>query len=622
MAEFSFSFIQLFFKLLARQTGQIGKIDFIPQKPHFRGEPVEQPFPRESPESQGVESTHIREYLEALKGSPDANIHQAIVIRHGKIITECSFSPYQRGMWHITHSMCKTFTGLAAGLAIQEGLFGLDESIDDIFPDKIRLLSRIGRKKVTIRHLLTMTSGVEYSEAGAIESSDWCANFMSAGCKFEPGTRFEYNSMNSFMISAAIQERSGITMFQFLKTRLFDPMGIREIFWEESPRGYTKGGWGCFIRPEDACKIGQLMLNKGLWNGQQLVPAYWIESMTSRQVENDKFGYGYQCWMEQRPGGFAMNGLFGQDVICYPDDDMILMVNSGNRELLQEGSLTEILRKFWGVSYHPSPVPLRENPRELKKLEEQIALYSGHDTYGGSGLGSAVLEDAVNRNLAQLPPDFKKVRRARKGWGLWAPKSTVMSPQEMLGILKNHTFQMENGRTGVFPLICQVVHNNYTDGIKKIGFADVNGTMNVLLYEGEEIHPVKVGFAEPEISEISIHGEPYYIGTTGRIATDEYDRVVLLLTISFLEEACCRKINLYFDGEDIEVRYCETPGDAVIADALAYTGDSQEVFRLPIIRQILEQGGKDFLDVSIQGTVNPTDRGHLIRSGKNTNDMP
>lgn len=80
MAEISFSFIQLFFKLLARQTGQIGKIDFIPQKPHFRGEPVEQPFPRESPESQGVESAHVREYLEALKGSPDANIHQAIVI--------------------------------------------------------------------------------------------------------------------------------------------------------------------------------------------------------------------------------------------------------------------------------------------------------------------------------------------------------------------------------------------------------------------------------------------------------------------------------------------------------------------------------------------------------------
>ncbi len=611
MAEFRFSFIQLFFRILARQTGQIGKIDFVPQKPHFEGKPVEQPFERATPESQGISSNHIREYLISLHDDPEAAIQQAMVIRHGKVICECSFAPYQRGMWHVTYSMCKTFTGIATGLAIHEGLLTLNEGLDEIFPSNIKLLSRFSRKRVTVRDLLQMTSGVDYSEAGALDGSDWCTNFMSAGFKSDPGTKFDYNSMNSFMLSAAIQAKSGQTMFDFLKDRIFDPMGIREIFWEKSPMGYTKGGWGCFIRPEDACKIGQLLLNKGEWNGKQLVPKHWVEEMTRSHVDNGKFGYGYQLWMEERPGGYAMNGLFGQDVICYPDLDMILMVNAGNRELFQEGNLTEIMRRYWGASFVASDGPLAENPAALRKLMSTIAEYSGYDTFGGSGVGSAVLSEAAKQNLAEIPV-YHKRRRRRKGWGLWSKKSTVMSPSEMLDVLDAHTYVMEKGRAGIFPLVCQVTHNNYTDGIQKIGFQRVEDTMVILLYEGDDVHHVNVGFERPEISEIVLHGEPYYIGTTGRIATDEYDHVVLLLEIAFLEEACTRKINLYFDGEDVLARFSETPGDAVIADAIRYSGEDPDFLKLPFIRQFVEQGGRDLLDESLQAAIHPRDIGHVM----------
>jgi len=611
MAEVRFSFIQLLFRILARQTGQIGTIAYEPQKPHFVPVPIEQPFERATPESQGISSSHIREYLVSLHEDPEASIQQVMIVRHSKVICECSFAPYQRGMWHVTYSMCKTFTGMATGLAIQEGLLSLNESLDEIFPSNIKFLSRFTRKKVTIRDLLQMTSGVDYSEAGALDGSDWCTNFMSAGFKSEPGTKFDYNSMNSFMLSAAIQIRSGQTMFDYLKDRIFDPMGIREIFWEKSPMGYTKGGWGCFIRPEDACKLGQLLLNKGKWNGKQLLPEKWAEEMTRSHVDNGKFGYGYQLWMEERPGGYAMNGLFGQDVICYPDMDMIIMVNAGNRELLQEGNLTEIIRRYWGASFVPSEEPLPENPAALQNLVKTVAEYSGNDTFGGSGAGSAILAQSMDHHLAELPV-FRKTRRRKKGWGLWSKKSTVMSPEEMLDVLDTHTYQMEKGNIGIFPLICQVTHNNYTDGIQKIGFQRMDDTMVVLFYEGEDVHHVRVGFEQPEVSEIVLHGEPYYIGTKGRIATDEYDHVVLLLKISFLEEACARKINMYFDGEEMLVRFSETPGDAVIADAIKYSGDDPAFLSLPVIRQFVEQGGRDIINESLQAAIHPRDIGHVL----------
>lgn len=585
MAEVSLSFIQLFFRLLSRQTGQIGQVEYRPQKPHFKGEPIAQPFERATPESQGITSEHVREYLEALYNDPEASPHQVIVIRHAKIIAECSYAPYQHGMWHVTHSMCKTFTGMAVGLAIEDGLLSLDDKLDDIFPQYIKLLKRFNRKEITIRNLLTMTSEVSYSEAGAIDGTDWRTNFMSSSCKCEPGTKFDYNSMNSYMLSAAIQEKTGMTMFDYLRQRIFHPMGIEEIFWEESPQGITKGGWGCFIRPEDAGKLGQLFLNHGKWNGKQLISAKWLSEMSRTQVDNGQFGYGYQMWMEERPGGYAMNGLFGQDVVIYPDDDMILVVNCGNNELFQSGSLTEIMRRYWGISYHPSDEPLPENPEAHKALEECISQFGG---------------------LVEKPRP-----KHRWWWGLTAKSSDKMTPQEMLDVLKDHAFVMDHGKTGIFPLICQVMHNNFTDGIQKIGFDEIDGDMMILLYEGSDIHHIRVGFDGYKISEIVLHGEPYYIGTKGRIATDEYNRVTLLLNIAFIEEACSRQINLYFDGETVEMRASEKPGDRVIADAIAYTGDDPKLYSLPGIKQILEQGGMDFLDIAITATVHPQDRGHL-----------
>lgn len=272
MAGFDLAFLQLFFKLVSRQTGKISRVDFVPQKPHFRSTPEAQPFPRATPESQGVSSAHVLEYFRALANDAEANPHQAMILRHGRVIAECSFAPYRPGMWHITHSLCKAVTGMAVGIAVREGILDIHEKLGDIFPQYVGLLARLSRKDVTIENLLDMTSGVDFSEAGAISGNEWRASYMTAPFKFEPGTKFDYNSMNSYMLSAAIQEKTGLAMSEYLRPRLFEPLGIDEVFWEKCPQGVTKGGWGMFLRPEDACKLGQLYLQGGRWNGREIVP--------------------------------------------------------------------------------------------------------------------------------------------------------------------------------------------------------------------------------------------------------------------------------------------------------------------------------------------------------------
>lgn len=643
MAGFDFAFLELLFRLMARQTGQISRVDFTPQKPHYRALPEEQPLPRATPESQGVSSAHIMSYLKALKEDPEANPHHAIVMRHGYIIAECAFAPYQKGMWHITHSMCKSFTGMAVGLAIQEGALHLDDKIDDIFPQSINLLSRLGRKDVTIRNLLNMTSEVDFYEAGAISGNEWLKKYMSAGTKCDPGTKWDYNSMNSYVLSAAVQEKTGENLFDYLNKRVFTPLGITEVFWEKSPEGITKGGWGMFIRPEDACKLGLLYLNHGVWNGTQIIPEDWVLASTKPQADNGKYGYGYQIWMEERPGGYAYNGLFGQDVVIYPDDDMIIMVNAGNREMTQSGNLTEIMRRYFGISYHPSDDPLPEDPEAQRALSDYIALCGGKSKPEtlllpcAENENAAAAENRPDTEYMEVPdpdevawaalPDHIRDRensaapqtganvhlRENTHWQLKARFTVPLTPSELTRGLRGKTFRMDGGQIGIFPLICQVMHYNFTDGIKRIGFDEMDGRLMVLFYEGNDIHHVTVGFGEPAICEIVLHGEPYYIGTEGRIAADEDNHVVLILKITFIEEACSRELRMHFAGENLILRANEAPGEDVIADSLKYTGENPDYMKLPFVKTLVAEGGLDILNIAIQATVHPTDTGHMVR---------
>ena len=325
--------IEMVWELMNGTTGHLGRTDFVPQKTMISPSFGRSCFEEATPESQGISSEYLAKMIRELADSKLTDMHHLMILRHGKKICECDFSPYQSGIWHVTYSMCKSITGMAIGFLEAEGKVSLDEDIHRIFEGHVGLLQKILRPEITVEDLLTMQSGVDFNEMGAISGNDWVSGFLDAPVRGTPGTTFEYNSMNSYMLSAIVTERTGMSMMEYLTPRLWEPLGIKHIFWESCPAGITKGGWGLFLCPEDAAKLGQLYLQDGIWEGKRVLPEGWVERSTAVHSMPDermgKYGYGYQIWMEERPGSYAFNGMLGQIVLVLPDLEMVLVTNAG-----------------------------------------------------------------------------------------------------------------------------------------------------------------------------------------------------------------------------------------------------------------------------------------------------
>ena len=257
--------------------------------------PVKEPFLRATPESVGITSEYLQLFLKELSDMTELAPHLLMITKDHKMILETEFYPYRLDTWHVSHSLCKTITGIAVGLALEDGVLSPDEKITDIFAKRAFSIDFVRQKDITVRHLLNMSAGVAFNELGSITYEDWVEGFFGSNLKFAPGTKFFYNSMNSYMLSAIIKEKTGRDMFDLLYERIFQPMGITELYWEKSPKGITKGGWGLYMKLEDTMKFGKLFLDGGLWNGKRLISEKWLREMTEKQIEtpSSSSDYGY-----------------------------------------------------------------------------------------------------------------------------------------------------------------------------------------------------------------------------------------------------------------------------------------------------------------------------------------
>lgn len=563
MAKEQIAVAELVLNMILGKTGGT-RVDYFPQKPDFPFDAVyEQAFLRATPESQGISSDLFAALLRELDASKDTEMHHFMALRHGKVICECNFAPYPKGMWHITHSMCKSITGMAIGMLIEEEKLKLDENIYDIFPDHINAFSKIFRPVITVENLLTMTSGVTFNESGIVSGNDWLGSFLNASVNGKPGTEFQYNSLNTYVLSAIVTKRTGETLTEYLTPRLFGPLGITKYYWETCPKGITKGGWGLFLCAEDMAKLGQLYLQRGKWNGQQLVSEYWIEISTARHLktQNDTYGYGYQLWMEQRPGSFEYNGMLGQNVIIYPDMDMVLVTNAGNKEMFQDCVMLNIIRKYFPVNYHPADV-LPENPLSHSLLK----WLCGELENGENNNRSTSLRGGWKRNVV-----FRRKHSDKKySYRISAAVNRPSDHHSFMRAVSGRTYVMEQQNIGIAPLFVQVFHNNMTDGISEISFTYDAGNFYVSFTEGEVIHKLPVGFGKAADGCVDLHGEHYLVATLGEFARDENDIPVLKLEITFIEECVKRKAHIFFHEDDeIEIRWNETPGKKMILAGLS-----------------------------------------------------
>lgn len=607
MAKEQIAVAELVLNMILGKTGGT-RVDYFPQKPDFPFDAVyEQAFVRATPESQGISSDLFAALLRELDASKDTEMHHFMALRHGKVICECNFAPYPKGMWHITHSMCKSITGMAIGMLIEEEKLKLDENIYDIFPDHINAFSKIFRPVITVENLLTMTSGVTFNESGIVSGNDWLGSFLNASVNGKPGTEFQYNSLNTYVLSAIVTKRTGETLTEYLTPRLFGPLGITKYYWETCPKGITKGGWGLFLCAEDMAKLGQLYLQRGKWNGQQLVSEYWIEISTARHLktQNDTYGYGYQLWMEQRPGSFEYNGMLGQNVIIYPDMDMVLVTNAGNKEMFQDCIMLNIIRKYFPVNYHPADV-LPENPLSYSLLKRLC----GELENGENNNRSTSLRGGWKRNVVSR----RKHSDKKYSYRISAAVDRPSDHHSFMWAVSGRTYVMEQQNIGIAPLFVQVFHNNMTDGISEISFTYDAGNFYVSFTEGEVIHKLPVGFGKAADGCVDLHGEHYLVATLGEFARDENDIPVLKLEVTFIEECVKRKAHIFFHEDNgIEIRWNETPGKKMILAGLSSI--TEELSGNFLYNSLLGDHNitTELLHRLMEQTIEPAVRGYLKR---------
>lgn len=600
MAKEQLAVAELITNIILGKTDNPGRVDFTPQKPKFPFEkPYEQPFLRVTPESQGISSQMLTDLLRDLDTSHYTDMHHFILLRNGKVICEADFAPYRRGIWHVTHSMCKSITGMAIGLLVEEGKLSLNENIYNIFQKKMNPISKIFRPTVTVENLLTMTSGVTFNESGIVSGNDWLGSYLNASVSGTPGENFVYNSLNTYVLSAIVTERTGQTLTEYLEPRLFAPLGITRYFWETCPKGITKGGWGLFLCTEDMAKLGQLYLQKGKWNGEQIIPEFWVEVSTAKHKDSldGTYGYGYQLWMEARPGSFEFNGMLGQNVIVYPDMNMVLVTNAGNNELFQNCVMLNIIRKHFPRKFQPADT-LPEDPCAFSLLHRLI------DQLGNGSTDSQTLPTL---RTGGWPSPWPRTGAKFRNRSQNIPQP---DPHVQMARLDGKTFTLSPQSIGLFPLFIQVFHNNMTEGVQKLAFSYEKGEFAVAFLEAEEWHEIPVGFGRAAESWLTLHEESYLIGTTGEFTRDENGTAVLKLELTFLEECVRRKIRIFFLPEDeILIRWYETPGKGMIMEGLESI--TEEISNNFLYGAFKGTGGLDLLHRVMEQTIEPVSRGAL-----------
>jgi CubicO group peptidase (beta-lactamase class C family) len=295
-------------------------------------------LPRSTPELQGISSSAILKFVDEADKKIEG-MHSFILVRHGNVVAEGWWAPYDAKTRHELYSLSKSFTSTAVGLAVGEGKLSLDDPVLKFFPDDAPAEPSNNLKAMRVRDLLRMATGHQAEPQLAASKQPWTKTFLAQPVPFKPGTHFLYNTPATYMLSAIVQKATGQTVLDYLRPRLFEPLGIENPTWGTSPQGVSLGGYGLSVRTEDIARFGQLYLQKGMWHGRRLVPSEWVEAATARQTANGSNpnsdwdqGYGFQFW-RCRHGAFRGDGAFGQFCIVMPEQDAVVAITSGVRSM-------------------------------------------------------------------------------------------------------------------------------------------------------------------------------------------------------------------------------------------------------------------------------------------------
>ena len=335
-------------------------------------------LPRSSPEQQGISSTDVLAFVAAADNEVDT-MNSFMLVRHGHVVAEGWWAPYDRDTPHVLYSLSKSFTSTAVGLAVAEGKLSLDDQVIKFFPDEAPADPSVNLRAMRVRDLLRMNTGNQLEAPIRVDdptkqTDTWVKTFLTHSVPFKPGTHFLYNSPATYMLSAIVQKVTGQTVLEYLGPRLFEPLGFKDPVWVSSPQGITAGAYGLSVRTEEIARFGELYLRKGMWNGKQLIPVAWVQQATAMQTSNGSSpnsdwdqGYGYQFW-RSRHNSFRGDGAFGQYCLVIPELDAVVAITSGVRNMQQ------VMNLVWDKLLPAmKPGRLAENPAARRQLEARLA---------------------------------------------------------------------------------------------------------------------------------------------------------------------------------------------------------------------------------------------------------
>ncbi|MFL6274408.1 MAG: serine hydrolase domain-containing protein [Blastocatellia bacterium] len=384
-------------------------------------------LPRSSPEAQGISSAAILAFVEAADQEIDA-MNSFMLVRHGQVVAEGWWGPYDAETPHILYSLSKSFTSTAVGLVINDGKLSLDDEVLKFFPEDAPAQPSANLRAMRVRDLLRMATGqqtepqIQLNATGA-NAEPWTKTFLAHPVTFKPGTHFVYNSPATYMLSAIVQKVTGMTVLDYLRPRLFEPLGFDNPTWVASPQGITAGAYGLMVRTEEIARFGQLYLQKGMWKGRQLIPAAWVEQATALQTANGSSptsdwdqGYGYQFW-RCRHHAYRGDGAFGQYCIVLPDLDAVVAITSGVRDMQR------VMNLVWDKLLPAMKVgPLPEDAATRRKLEAKLA---GLTVKLAAGQPNAPLATKVSGRWYEFPENDRGIQAVALDFNAASPALIV-----------------------------------------------------------------------------------------------------------------------------------------------------------------------------------------------------
>lgn len=556
--------MQLLVRLLDSKTSTEPMEEFGVQKPEIPFGRSSQPFPREIPEREGVPSRQVADFLLALDQDPTLGMHSVLILRNGKILCEATFGPQLTELPRMTFSACKSITALAIGILMDDGLLSADDKLTDLFADDLGPLARRLMKDLTVEHLLSMQTGNLFNEVSAMTDHDWVHGFCVSPSLTDPREKFQYNSLNSYMLAVLVTRFSGKSLSDFLRERLFDPMGIEDFYWETCPQGVEKGGWGLYMTPEDLAKLGQLVLDHGRWNGQQLVSAEFLDNATRfhTQVPEDygDYNYGWQMWVGRQENTVLFNGMLGQNVLCFRNSGIVVVSHAGNSETFQQSNYFKLVSQYFGGTFPKSLPRSLAAERDLKRTVEALADCTG-------------------------------------------PVPT----KEQLAIFSGRRFVADDPHApsvGLLPLALQATENCYSKGMEAIAISASKNQISLLYEERDGLHHIIAGTKEPIYQVLNFRGNEFRVAAQACFTYDEDDHPVLRVQLDFLETPCSRILKLVLLPKGPVLRQAETPSMDYLMDAVVLSAPGSASKAL--LNSLLGSSDAEFIHWKMEQVFNPS----------------